>query len=121
MKKTAKHKYPLVRVVWRDSNMYRFQDSIEYALGNYSVESIVTIGFLLGYNKKDPVVAREIMNRGADQRCSIVIPKENILSFTKIKGNYSDHWEWAEKRMPANTEKPTVLPKKLKQTKEKPG
>lgn len=120
MKKVIKHKYPLVRVVWRDSNMYRSQDSIEYALGNYSVEAIVTVGFLLGYNKKDPIVTREIMNKGIDQRCSIVIPQENILSFTKIKGDYSDHWEWAEKRMPANTEKISAQPKKSKHAKEKP-
>ena len=120
MKKITKNKYPLVRVVWRDSNMYRFQDSIEYALGNYSVEAIVTVGFLLGYNKKDPVVTREIMNRGLDQRCSIVIPKENILSFTKIKGEFSDHWEWAEKRMPENTDKPTVKKPKIISKKEKP-
>lgn len=112
MKKTTRNKYPLVRVVWRDSNMYRFQDSIQYALGNYSVESIVTVGFLLGYNKKDPIVTREILNRGADQRCSIVIPKENIISFTKIKGEFSDHWEWAEKRMPQPENKP--LPPKKK-------
>ncbi len=120
MKKTTKNKYPLVRVVWRDSNMYRFQDSIEYALGNYSVEAIVTVGFLLGYNKKDPIVTREIMNKGFDQRCSIVIPKENILSFTKIKGDYSDHWEWAEKRMPENPDKSSPKNKAALSKKEKP-
>ena len=114
MKKIHKNKYPLVRIVWRDSNIYRFQDSIAYALSNYVVESIVTVGFLLGYIEKDPIVTREIMNNGIDQRCSVVIPKENILEFDEIQGDFSSHTEWAKKRMPENAD--TLLTKNNKPT-----
>lgn len=65
--------------------MYRFQDSIEYALGNYAVEVITTVGFLIGYNDRNPILARDLLNKNFDQRCSIVIPKENVVSLVKIK------------------------------------
>ncbi len=99
--KSNKNKYPFVKVVWRDSNIYRFQDSIEYAVGNYAIEVITTVGFLIGYQVSNPIIARDLMNKGIDQRCSIVIPKENIVSLTKIKGDSSmsehDKMTWLPK------------------------
>ena len=90
--KHTKNKYPLVRVVWRDSNIYRLQDSIEYALDTYAIETISTVGFLIGYQDKNPILARDLLNKDIDQRCSVVIPVENIVSLVKIK---------ATKAMPA--------------------
>ncbi len=113
MKKTTKHKYPLVRVVWRDSNMYRFQDSIAYARNNFTVEVIVTVGFLIGYQEKNPIITREILGRGNDQRCTIVIPKENVVSLEKIHGTFKDPWEWAGARS-QNVRTENKLPPKKK-------
>jgi hypothetical protein len=91
--KTNKNKYPLVKVIWRDSNIYRLQDSIEYALDNYTIEVITTTGFLIGYQGKNPIISRDLLNKNIDQRCSVVIPKENIVSLVKIKvkGDEADH------------------------------
>lgn len=83
--KTSKNKYPLVKVIWRDSNIYRLQDSIEYALDNYAIEVITTVGFLIGYQDKNPILARDLLNKNIDQRCSVVIPVENIVSLVKVK------------------------------------
>ncbi|MEN9524441.1 MAG: hypothetical protein RL536_510 [Candidatus Parcubacteria bacterium] len=88
--KKSKNKYPLVKVIWRDSNIYRFQDSIQYALENYSIEIITTVGFLIGYQNRNPMIVRDLLNKNIDQRCSIVIPKENIVSFVKITNHKID-------------------------------
>ena len=83
--KITKNKYPLVKVVWRDSNIYRLQDSVEYALDNYAIEIITTVGFLIGYQDKNPILVWDLLNKNIDQRCSVVIPVENIVNLVKVK------------------------------------
>lgn len=65
----------LKSIRWRDSRIYITQCSKE---DNFGVEIIISTGFVVSEDKKQIVLAADVLESG-DVRRVIVIPKENIL------------------------------------------
>jgi hypothetical protein len=51
----------------------------------FKIGVVVSIGFLIGYEKENPIIAREYITENKSIRGSIVIPKENIVENIIIK------------------------------------
>lgn len=77
-------KFPVVKIIWRDAQMFAKQRTVEEALKKAAIDTVTTIGFQIGYEGKNPIVARDQMNNGLDIRAMIVIPVENIVSHEVI-------------------------------------
>lgn len=67
-------KYPIKKVVWRDSSMYIQQEPIDT---EWDVKLLTSIGFVIQEDKKQITLAGDLLDE--DCRRVIVIPKENIV------------------------------------------
>lgn len=85
MKKDTKNFiYPIVKVTWRDANMFHKERELKDALKNIVIDTVVTVGFLIGYNEKNPIISRDYMLGNKSVRSSIVIPIENVISIETL-------------------------------------
>lgn len=67
----------LKTVTWRDSSLVITQTPVD---GDWYVETITSVGFLIHEDKEMIVLAGDLLNDNQDARRVITIPKENIIS-----------------------------------------
>jgi hypothetical protein len=70
----------IVKINWRDSNMYHEQGKSDYP---FEVSTFESVGFLLKRDKDKAVIARDVLKD--DSRSVLCIPNENITKFKEIK------------------------------------
>jgi hypothetical protein len=76
-------RYPIIKIVWRDANQFAKERDVVDALKTIKIDMVTTIGFLIGYDGKNPIVSRDYMEVNKAVRNSIVIPVENIISLER--------------------------------------
>jgi hypothetical protein len=76
-------KYPIVKIEYRDIMLY---DCQQKKIDPMIIGIFSAVGFLIEDSKTRVILAREILtNQNDDLRGAMVIPKETIIKFTKIK------------------------------------
>lgn len=76
--------YPIVKITWRDANMFSREHKLTEVVKEFKICVVVSIGFLVGYDKENPIISREYMTDNRSVRGSIVIPKENIVEMITV-------------------------------------